>query len=722
MSNTEDHEIEIGIDQIKIETDSPQKAPASNLQHKRPRQVSPSPVTMDSALRDKCVNTIRVLAADVVEHANSGHPGAAMGCAPMAFILWKKVMNYNPSNPEWLGRDRFVLSNGHACALQYTLLHLTGYSLRVEDLKTFRKLGSLCPGHPENYLTPGVEVTTGPLGQGLANAVGLAIAQEHLAAIFNKPDFPIFDNYTYVICGDGCLQEGVSGEACSMAGHMGLGRLIVLYDDNNITIDGDTDLSFTENVIQRYESYGWHTISVDQGTDLLELEGAIAAAKAETDRPTLIKVKTLIGHGSAHAGTAKVHGGPLGDADIKQMKKRFGFNPEESFSVPPDVADAFSECASEGRCKEAAWNTMFENYAVSYPELASEIERRFNNQLPDNFREVFPRYTPADKGLATRKHSEIALNAVAPAVPELIGGSADLTPSNLTWLKCSSNFSKTNPEGRYMRYGIREHGMAAVANGMCAYGGVRPYTATFLNFIGYALGAVRLSALSQLGVLYIMTHDSIGLGEDGPTHQPVETIDGLRAIPNLNVFRPADGNETMGAYACALEASRTPSVLCLSRQSVPNLEGSDMNKVALGGYVVRDVEETPDIILAATGSEVGLCATVAEENPEIKIRVVSLPCFELFDKQTLAYQLSVFPEGVPVFSVEAGSIQGWKKYSHVQWGMKRFGESASSKSCMEAFGFTVSNITEQMKIVLEYFKENCPAPSLLKMPRLEMPC
>mmetsp|Transcript_9637 Transcript_9637/g.12583 ORF Transcript_9637/g.12583 Transcript_9637/m.12583 type:complete len:713 (-) Transcript_9637:228-2366(-) len=673
----------------------------------------------------RCVDTIRVLAADMVEKACSGHPGAPMGCAPMGHVLWKRVMNYSPTNPNWLNRDRFILSNGHGCALQYIMLHLTGYDLSMDDLKNFRQLGTRTPGHPENWVTPGVEVATGPLGQGISNAVGMALAEQHLGAIFNKPMMPVIDHFTYVICGDGCLQEGVSSESASMAGHFGLGKIIVMWDDNSITIDGDTELAFSEDVLKRYEAYGWHTQHVADGTNLDSIEQALLAAQQD-DRPSIIKVTTVIGHGSEQEGTSSVHGAPLGGSDLKFVKKRFGFDPEEHFVVEDEVREHYKIMSKVGKKKEEEWNQMFQRYKKEYPELASEFERRMAGRLPEGLKEkLFSLNADTGKMIPTRKHSGIALNAVAEMYPELMGGSADLTPSNQTWLNCSDNFSKEFPQGRYIRFGIREHAMASVANGMFAYGGCRPYCATFLQFIGYALGGVRVSSLSRFGVLYVMTHDSIGLGEDGPTHQPIELIEQLRAQPNMLVIRPADGRETYGAYAVALERTATPSTLCFTRQNVPEVEGTQAEKVALGAYVLRESEgEGPlDLVLIGTGSEVHLCTQVAERlaaEGGKRVRVVSMPSMELFEEQPEAYRLEVLPEGVPTMSVEASTVGPWAKYAHASWGVQRFGVSAPSKTCFEFFGFNVDNLTQQATAVLDHYKGKDSVPSLHNRPRLSL--
>lgn len=534
----------------------------------------------------KAINTVRVLAADIVQKSMSGHPGAPMGCAPMAHTLFTKFMNFSPSNPDWWGRDRFVLSNGHACALQYIMLHLCGYGVSMDDLKNFRQLDSMTPGHPENFVTPGIEVSTGPLGQGISNAVGLAIAERHLAATFNRPDCEIVDNFTYVICGDGCLQEGVASEACSLGGHLGLGKLIVLYDDNEITIDGDTAISFTEDVIKRFESYGWHTQVVADGTDTAAIMEAVEKAKKETGKPSIIKTKTIIGYGSQKQGLETTHGAPLGVDDVAHVKTTFGFNPSESFVVPADVRTFYKKLQEDGAKREEEYNALFATYESKYPDLAKELKRRMSGQLPEGWKDNLPKFTPADKAQGSRKYSQMLIHAIADSVPELMGGSADLTGSNNTDFK-SGVYQKDAYDGRQMRFGVREHGMSSVLNGMFAYGGIRPFGATFLNFITYAWGGVRLSALSKFGVIYVMTHDSIGLGEDGPTHQPVEVMELMRATPNMMAFRPADGNETTGAYICAMETPSTPSVLALSRQNCPHLEGSSAEIVAKGAYTDR---------------------------------------------------------------------------------------------------------------------------------------
>jgi len=652
-----------------------------------------------------CINTIRVLSADVVQKANSGHPGAPMGMSPMAHLLWSKFMKYNPANPHWFNRDRFVLSNGHACALQYVMLHLAGYEeWTMDELKRFRQLDSKTPGHPENHIVHGgIEVTTGPLGQGLANAVGLAIAEANYAAVYNKPDFELFNNYTYVFTGDGCLQEGVSSEACSLAGHLGLKRLIVLYDDNHITIDGETDLSFTEDVIKRYESYGWNTIVVKDGDhDLKGIEAAIAQAQ-KSDKPTLIKVRTTIGFGSSKQGTEKVHGSPLGGDELKSVKTKFGFNPEEFFLIPNEVKERYAQKKAEGAELEKKWNELFNKYAAAYPKEAAEIKRRFSGQLPEGWKSLLPTFKPEDPAKATRQFSQTVINAVAKALPDMIGGSADLNPSNLTYMECSTDFQAATPQGRNVRFGVREHGMAAICNGLSAYGGVVAYCATFLNFIGYAMGAVRLSAVSQFGVIYVMTHDSIGLGEDGPTHQPIETLPMLRATPDLVAIRPADGNETSGAYAVAIEHRHKPTVIALGRQNVPNIKGTSIDGVYKGAYVVGNTVDQPQLILVGSGSELQLCTGAAEKLKDVKVRVVSMPSWEMFKDQSMEYKKSVFPDGVPILAVEAAGAFGWREYAHAAVAMTTFGASGPANAVFAKFGFTVDNVVNKANDLLKFY-------------------
>eukprot|EP00316_Scyphosphaera_apsteinii_P011194 CAMPEP_0119311442 /NCGR_PEP_ID=MMETSP1333-20130426/22425_1 /TAXON_ID=418940 /ORGANISM="Scyphosphaera apsteinii, Strain RCC1455" /LENGTH=730 /DNA_ID=CAMNT_0007315811 /DNA_START=50 /DNA_END=2242 /DNA_ORIENTATION=- len=671
-------------------------------------------------LEKRCVNYVRVLSAEIVQNANSGHPGAPMGCAPMAHVLWSRVMNFDPVDDLWINRDRFILSNGHACALLYSMLHLTGYSITLEDLQQFRQLDSITPGHPENHVTPGVEVSTGPLGQGLSNGVGLAMAQAHLAATFNRDDFQLIDNFTYVLCGDGCLQEGITSEASSLAGHLRLGKLIVLYDDNKIQIDGSTDLAFTEDVLKRYEAYGWQTLAVNDGdTSLESLHAAIERAKADTTRPSLIKVTTTIGFGSSKEGTHNVHGAPIGQGDLDNMKKNFGFSGE--FCIPDDVAEFYRSCGESGTAKHIQWKAMLALYDAKYPDLAVEFRRRLNGKLPDGWKEALPSWLPTDKALATRQSSQQVLNKLVEVIPELLGGSADLTPSNLTKAKGMSDFQAKTPEGRYIRFGVREHAMAALCNGMSAYGMLRPFCATFLNFIGYALGSVRVSALSHLGVIYIATHDSIGLGEDGPTHQPIEALVNLRSTPNLLTLRPADANEVSGAYAVALENPLTPSVIALSRQGCANLEGSSAAAVELGAYVLarhaQPAERPLQIVLVGSGSEVQELVKAATMLSDLSIQIVSMPCWELFDRQSPEYRMTIFPSGVPVLAMEALSADGWCKYAHSVIGMRTFGASGPAKDVQKRFGFTVENVMLKARELLKYY-DGRTVPNLLERPDL----
>jgi transketolase len=659
------------------------------------------------------INTIRVLAADATFKSNSGHPGAPMGMAPVAHVLFNKFMRFNPKNPKWLNRDRFVLSNGHGCILQYTLLHLFGYDLSIDDIKAFRTVGSKTPGHPESQDTPGVEVTTGPLGQGITNAVGLAMAQAHTAAIFNKDGFPIVDNYTYCFLGDGCLMEGVSSEASSLAGHLQLGNLIAIYDDNHISIDGDTNCAFTEDVVKRYESYNWQVIVVDDGdNDLDSIEAAIRQARETKDKPTIIKLRTTIGFGSLKQGSHDVHGAPLKADDIKQLKTRWGFNPEDTFAVPQEVYDHYAKHASEGAAAEAEWEKLLSQYAKSYPDEHADLLRRLTGDLPSGWEKHLPTYTPADPAIASRKLSETVLTKVYDVLPELLGGSADLTGSNLTRVKNHVDFQPPSTglgtyAGKYIRYGVREHAMGAIMNGLAAYGTITPYGGTFLNFVTYGAGAVRLSALSRVRVLWIATHDSIGLGEDGPTHQPIETLPYLRALPNLMVWRPADGNETSAAYYVALTSKHTPSVLALSRQNLPQLEGSVQEKAVKGAYVLKEVEGA-DITLVSTGSEVSICVDAAAylaEKHNIKARVVSVPCFEVFDHQTKEYRLSVLPDGIPSLSVEAMSTMGWERYTHEQFGLNRFGASGPWKDVYKKFEFTPEGVAKRAVATVDFWKD-----------------
>ncbi len=657
------------------------------------------------SLETQCINAIRFLAIDAVEKAKSGHPGLPMGAAPMAFVLWDQFMRFNPKNPQWFNRDRFVLSAGHGCMLQYALLHLTGYdSVKIEDIKNFRQWGATTPGHPENFETPGVEVTTGPLGQGICNGVGLAMAEAHLAARFNKPDCTVVDHYTYVILGDGCNMEGVSGEACSLAGHLGLGKLIALYDDNHISIDGSTDIAFTEDVSKRFEAYGWHVLHVEDGnTDLAAIAKAIEAAKQVTDQPTMIKVTTTIGYGSPNkADTSGIHGAALGDEEITLTRENLGWE-HAPFEIPEDVLTRFRQAVDKGASAEAEWNQALATYRTKYGAEAAEFERMLKGELPANWADALPTYAPGDKALATRKTSEATLNALAPAVPELVGGSADLAKSNNTLMKISGDFQKGAYENRNLRFGVREHGMGAICNGIALHNsGLIPYCATFLVFADYMRAAIRLSALAEAGVIYVMTHDSIALGEDGPTHQPVETIASLRAIPNLYVIRPADGNETSGAYKIAIASRKTPTLMAFSRQNLPQLDGSSIDGVAKGAYVISD-EDGADLLLIGTGSEVSLCLEAAKQlrAEGEKVRVVSMPCWELFEAQDAAYKESVLPKTITKrLVVEAGIEMGWGKYYGADGDMlsvDSFGASAPGGRIMQEFGYTAENVVARAK-------------------------
>ena len=664
-----------------------------------------APVSIDTL----CVNSIRFLAIDAINKSNSGHPGLPMGAAPMAYALWDRVLKHNPKNPNWFNRDRFVLSAGHGCMLLYALLHLSGYdSVTIEDIQQFRQWGSRTPGHPETFETPGVEVTTGPLGQGIANAVGLAIAEAHLAAKFNKPEVQLVDHYTYVIMGDGCHQEGISSEAASLAGHLGLGKLIALYDDNHITIDGNTNVSFTEDVLKRYEAYGWHVQHVADGnTDVDGIAKAIEAAKAVTDRPSMIKVTTTIGYGSPNkSGTAGVHGAALGaeEAALTRQALDWSYGP---FEVPQESYDQWRQAVNRGAAAESEWNAALATYRAQYPAEAAQFERQLRGELPQGWDANLASFTPDDKGLATRMHSYNALNAFGPNLPELIGGSADLTHSNLTDIKGEKSFQKGAEANRYLHFGVREHAMAAILNGLAYHGsGLIPYGGTFAVFAGYMVGAMRLSALSELGVIYVLTHDSIGLGEDGPTHQPIETLASLRALPNLLVIRPGDGNETSGAYQVAINNRKRPTVLFLSRQAMANQANSTAAAVAKGGYVLEDSTGNPELILIGSGTELELCTKAASELRAAgkNVRVVSMPCVELFEEQDAAYRESVLPASVRKrLVVEASSSYGWHKYSGFDGdtvSIDRYGASAPGPLLMEKFGFTVANVVAKANALL----------------------
>ena len=672
-------------------------------------------VVATQSVEQLCINSIRFLAVDAVEKANSGHPGLPMGAAPMAFVLWDRIMRHNPKNPHWLNRDRFVLSAGHGCMLQYALLYLAGYdSVTLDDIKQFRQWESRTPGHPENFVTAGVEVTTGPLGQGFANAVGLAMAEAHLAAKFNKPDAKIIDNYVYSIAGDGCNMEGISGEAASLAGHLGLGKLIVLYDDNSISIEGSTDIAFTEDVNKRFEAYNWHVQHVERGNgedndSLDSIAKAIENAKKVTDKPSFIKVTTLIGYGSPNkVNTYGVHGAALGKDEVELTRKQLGWNYGD-FEVPEDALNHFRKAVDRGAEAEAEWNKTYEDYKAKYPDEAALLDRMVKNELPSDWADCLPTYSPEDKAEATRNTSGKILNAIADTLPELIGGSADLAPSNKTALKNTGDFQKGSYAERNLHFGVREHAMGAICNALALYGaGLIPYGATFLVFTDYMRNAIRLAALSEARVIWVMTHDSIAVGEDGPTHQPVEHVASLRMIPNLNVYRPADGNETAAAYKVAVESKTTPTLLALSRQNLPQLEGSSIEKAEKGGYVLSCgfAPEELDLILIGTGSEVQLCVEAAKKliADGKKVRVVSIPCWEKFEDQGAEYKESVLPSVAKKrLAVEAGTTFGWQRYTGDNGaiiGIDTFGASAPGDVALDKFGFNVDNVIATAKKVI----------------------
>ncbi len=662
-----------------------------------------------SEVDELCIQTIRFLSMEGVQMAKSGHPGMPMGMASAAYLLWTRHLKHNPANPTWHNRDRFVLSAGHGSMLLYSLLHLNGYDLSLEDLQRFRQLDSKTPGHPEYTPDLGIEVTTGPLGQGISNAVGMAIARKYLAKYFNRENFPIIDYNIYVIASDGDLQEGVSGEASSLAGHLGLDNLIVVYDDNHISIDGVTELSFTEDRAKRYEAYGWHVQIVDgDGNDMEAFANAVANARAERDRPSIIQLRTHIAFGSPNKqDTAGAHGAPLGDDEIKLIKERFGWDPASSFHVPEEVKSRMKDVAQAGIDAEAQWNEMFEAYAKAHPDLAKEFTDAAAGKLPVDLDDVLPEFSP-DESMATRKASGKVLASIMPRLPLVMGGSADLTPSNNTNWPDAKDFQKATPDGRYIRFGIREHAMGSILNGISVSGLLRAYGGTFLVFSDYMRGAVRVAAISHYPSIFVWTHDSIGVGEDGPTHQPVEHLAALRAIPHLTVFRPADANETAQAWKYALEHRHGPVALLLTRQGLPVL---DQNKYGSakdthkGAYVVVPCDE-PDVLLLASGSEVSLalCAAEGLAGDGIKAQVVSMPSWDLFEKQDQAYKDSVIPPSVKArVAVEAGVELGWHKYigdNGAFVGMSSFGTSAPAKLCFEKFGITTENVIATAKRVV----------------------
>ncbi len=671
-----------------------------------PPAVSDLPVAL-------MANAIRALAMDAVQQANSGHPGMPMGMSEIAVALWGRHLSHNPSNPDWANRDRFILSNGHGSMLQYALLHLTGYDLPLEELKNFRQLHSRTPGHPERGMTPGVETTTGPLGQGFANAVGLALAEKLLAAEFNRPGFDIVDHWTYVFMGDGCMMEGISHEAASLAGTWQVNRLIAIYDDNGISIDGEVKDWFTDNTAKRFEAYGWHVIGPIDGHDVNAVDRAISEAQQQATEPTLIVAKTIIGKGSpGRAGTEKAHGEALGEAEVKATRAALGW-PHEPFVVPDDAYAAWNANAA-GAEREGKWNQLFDAYSERYPQEAGEFERRMRGELPGAYARArdgaIAAATEKREAVATRKASQLALEALAPSLPEIIGGSADLTGSNLTkWSKAGA-FRPDHLDGRHINYGVREFGMCAISSGLAAHGGFVPFAGTFLTFSDYARNALRMAALMKLRVIYVFTHDSIGLGEDGPTHQAVEHAATLRLIPNMDVWRPADTVESLVAWAAAIERDDGPTSLLFSRQPVPFVSGSaKATLIRRGAYVINDSDDA-QAVLIATGSEVGLAIDAQKQLAEqgIAVRVVSMPSTTVFDRQDTGYKSQVLPEGVPRIAIEAGVTDVWWKYvraSGAVIGLDRYGESAPAKDVFKHFGFTVDNVVATVKQVIAQGKQ-----------------
>ena len=679
----------------------------------------------DRELENRCINTIRILSADAVQNSNAGHPGMPMGAAAMAYTLWTRFLKYNPRNPQWFDRDRFILSAGHGSMLLYSLLFLTGYDLPLDQIKRFRKWGSQTPGHPERLETPGVEVTTGPLGQGFANGVGFAIAEAWLAARYNRPGHKLIDHYTYAICGDGDLMEGVSQEAASIAGHLQLGKLIYLYDQNHISLAGSTDIDFTEDVARRFAADGWHTRSVPDGNDTEDIARAIAEAQAETDRPSLILVRTHIGYGSPHKqDNFSSHGSPLGEEELKATKIALGWPSMEKFYLPEDAVDYFRQAGAKGASLEDEWKKKFDAYKKEFPKEAAEFEMLLGPKLPDNWSADLPKWKPGDKPIATRSAGGEALNALAKKIPNIIGGSADLNPSTDTALKTWGDFQ--NPEaygpgtlgavggvwsyaGRNLAFGVREHAMGAAVNGLAAHGGVIPFSATFFCFSDYMKPAIRLGALSRLKAVYVFTHDSIGLGEDGPTHQPVEHLAALRAVPGLTVIRPADANETVEAWAVAVQQNDAPTALVLTRQVVPHLDRSGAKDagVARGAYILAEAEGgVPDAILMATGSEVQLCVEARKklQSYGVKARVVSMPSWELFENQDEAYRERVLPKQIKArVSIEAASPLGWHRWTGDEGaviGVERFGASAPGEEVLQHLGITAERVVSAALRVL----------------------
>ncbi|HEX8990316.1 MAG TPA: transketolase [Anaerolineales bacterium] len=672
---------------------------------------------MTDDLTNRAINTIRFLSADAVQQAVSGHPGLPMGDAAMAYVLWTRHLRHNPRNPKWPGRDRFILSGGHGSMLLYSLLHLTGYDLSLEQIKNFRQWGSQTPGHPEYGLTPGVETTTGPLGQGFATAVGMAIGQAHMAAEFTSE---LFDHYVYAIVTDGDLMEGVASEAASLAGHLQLGRLVFLYDDNHVSIDGSTDLAFTEDRVARFAAYGWHVRRVDDGNDLDAIDHAIQAAKLDP-RPSLIACRTHIGFGAPHKqDTSKAHGEPLGDDELNAAKQNLGWPLEPRFLIPDDVLAFFRQALDKGQKAEDEWNAKLAAFRNLNPELAATLTRRLSGKLPEGWESALPTFPVDPKGMATRVSSGKVLSAIAGRLTELVGGSADLTPSNNTKFEGATDFQDKNPSGRYFHFGVREHAMGAALNGLALYGGLIPYGATFLIFSDYMKASIRIAAISHIPSVFVFTHDSVGLGEDGPTHQPIEQLASLRATPNLLVLRPADANEVAQAWKIAIQERKRPSLLALTRQAIPIFDRSvtaPATQVEKGAYVLVSFgKKTPDIILMASGSEVNLIYEAGRRlgDEGFSVSVVSFPCWELFDEQDPAYRESVLPRAVQTrMSVEAGATLGWERYVGLYGktiGIDHFGASAPYKTVFEHFGLTVDHVYSQAKALLEQNRRSKPRP------------
>lgn len=662
-------------------------------------------------IHELCINTIRTLAMDAVQKANSGHPGAPMGMAAAAYALWVNILKHSPENPHWQDRDRFVLSAGHASMLLYSLLYLTGYDLDLDDLKRFRQLDSRTPGHPEFGLTPGVETTTGPLGQGLTNGVGMALAERHMAAVYNRAGFDIVDHYTYVMCSDGDLMEGISSEAASFAGHMGLGKLICIYDDNNITIEGSTDITFTEDVTMRFKAYNWHVIEVDDGNNVDAIIDALNKAKHEKDRPSLIGIKTHIAFGSINKqDTSDAHGAPLGEEEIILTKKNLGWPDTESFHVPEEVLEIFRKCKEKGSRLESQWKEMFVSYGEKYPRHAEKWLNSTGKNLKEGWDNNLPDFSVSNGPMATRVASGKVLNAIAQDIPWLIGGSADLAPSNKTLIESSHDFQKNAYDGRNIRFGVREHAMGGILSGMALHRGLIPYGGTFLVFSDYMRPSIRLAALMKQPVIYIFTHDSIAVGEDGPTHQPVEHLAGLRSVPGLVVIRPSDATETVEAWRQAVKITDAPVALILSRQKLPIIDRdkyASPTGLSRGAYILIDPEESPDIIIIASGSEVHIAVTAGEKltTEGIKTRVVSMPSIELFEKAPMEYRNNVLPPEIRRrVIVEVGSPMGWERYAGekgVIMGMTGFGASAPGGELMEKFGFTADNIVEKARELMK---------------------